>query len=147
MSAWIDRIVNSRTTHALQLSAQFTEARHRVLAENIANIDTPDYHTKRLDPEQFRASLRTAVQKSQMQRTNTLDLRPTAQTATTPDGRLHTTPATEPAPNILFHDGGNAMLEKLMTAAQSNALEHRLSLNLLRGRFESLLRAIRGRTS
>ena len=53
-----------RTTHALELAAQFAEQRQKVLAENLANIDTPNYHTQRLDPAAFQTSLRKAWQRA-----------------------------------------------------------------------------------
>ena len=57
---WIERLTTSRVTHALELTARFAEERHKVLAENVANIDTPDYQTKRLDPEVFQNTLKDA---------------------------------------------------------------------------------------
>ncbi len=53
----------------------------------------------------------------------------------------------EPAPNLLFHDGTNARLEELMADTAENSLSYELAMNLLRGRFEGLLRAIRGRVT
>lgn len=142
---WIERLTGSRLIHALELTAQFAEQRHRVLAENVANIDTPDYRTRRLDATEFEAALRQALQQAGRSGTERLELRGKAQVSTTPDGRLVTRPAVEPAPNILFHDGRNALLEELMTDVQENALRYSLATRLLRSRFEALLTAIRGR--
>jgi len=142
---WIERLTGSRLIHALELTAQFAEQRHRVLAENVANIDTPDYHTRRLDATEFEAALRQALQQAGRSGTERLELRGKAQVSTTPDGRLVARPAVEPAPNILFHDGRNALLEELMTDVQENALRYSLATRLLRSRFEALLTAIRGR--
>jgi flagellar basal-body rod protein FlgB len=64
VASWLDRVVSSRETRALVLTTQFAEARQRVLAENIANIDTPDYHSRRLDPESFQHSLRKAFEQA-----------------------------------------------------------------------------------
>lgn len=143
---WIDRVTYSPTTEAVALSAQFCERRHRVLAENLANIDTPDYQTRRLDPKAFQSSLRTALDRSREQRgARRLDLRDNAQFATRPDGTIEVRPGTEPAPNILFHDGTNARLERLLADVSGNAMSYEFSTTVLRGRFETLLRAIRGR--
>ena len=47
---------------------------------------------------------------------------------------------------MLFHDGTNARLEKLLTDVAKNSLSYELSLNLLlRAGYQDLLRAIRGR--
>jgi len=54
-------------------------------------------------------------------------------------------PTVNPAPNLLFHDGTNARLEALAGDVMSNALDYQLTTNLLRGSYETLLSAIRGR--
>lgn len=143
---WIDRLTYSRTTNALALSAQFAEQRHKVLAENLANVDTPDYKTKRLDPQAFRVSLQDALEQTDEKRgVRRLDLRGNAQFATDPSGRVVVEPAIRPAENVLFHDGTNARLEGLLGGIQENALSYQLATNLLRGRYQTTLRAIRGR--
>ncbi len=144
---WIERLTNSPLTHAIELTARFAEERHKTLAENIANIDTPDYHTKRLDSDAFQAALRDALQGAEVGGQQRLELRGNAQVSTTPDGRLEVTPAIEPADNILFHDGRNASVEKLMTALQENALTYSLATRLLDKRLDGLLSAIRGRVA
>ncbi len=144
---WTDRLTGSRTLHALELTAQFAERRHRVLAENLANIDTPNYQAQRLDPAAFQASLRGALDEARRQRTGRLELRGNAQFATEPNGRVTVRPVREPAENVLFHDGTNAQVERLLTDVAQNSLSYELATNLLRGRYETLLRAIRGRVT
>lgn len=142
---WIDRILESRAANAVELAARFAEQRHGVLAENVANIDTPDYQSRRLDAKAFQASLREAIDTAQKQRNNRLQLRGNRQVWTDASGALHVRPQTEPPQNVLFHDGTNARLEQLMTDAQQNALTYNLAVNLLKGRYTTLLNAIRGR--
>ncbi len=142
---WIERLTASRTTHALELSARFAEQRQRVLAENLANVDTPDYHTQRLDPRAFQASLAAALERAKPGRADPLELRDNAQFAVGADGAVRVRPVREPAPNVLFHDGTNARLETLLTDVAENALHYELATALLRGKYETLLRAIRGR--
>ncbi len=147
MTPWIDRLLANRTTHALELSAQFAEARHRVLAENAANVDTPDYVSQRLDADAFAGSLRTALDEAGKTNATRLELRGNAQFEHDDGGRLVVQPVEEPAQNVLFHDGTNAHLERLMGDVASNSLAYEMSTALLRGRFETMLRAIRGRTA
>ena len=144
---WIDRLSASRTTQALQLAAQFAEQRQRVLAENLANIDTPGYHTQRLDPEAFQTSLSKALDTAEAHHTAQLDLRDNAQFSTGPDGRVQARPTQTPAPNVLFHDGTNARLEQTVSDAAANSLSYDLATNLLRSKLDALMQAIRGRTS
>ncbi len=143
---WIERLTASRTTQAVELAARFAEQRQAVLAENLANVDTPDYHTQRLDVQSFQKSLGEALQRTTNER-DPLELRGNAQFQTKADGRLEVQPSHEPAPNVLFHDGTNVRLEQLMTDVNANAASHELALNLLRTRFDTVLRAIRGRTT
>jgi flagellar basal-body rod protein FlgB len=142
---WIERLTASRTTHAVELAAQFAEQRHKLLAENLANVDTPDYHTKQLSPAAFEASLRDALDEAERTRARRLDLRGNAQFATGPEGGIRVRPATTPPQNVLFHDGTNARLEQLLADVASNSLTYEVTMNLLRGRYQNLLRAIRGR--
>ena len=144
---WIDRLTSSAGTHALELAARHAEERHKILAENVANIDTPDYHTKQLDPEAFQRSLREALDRAANDGADRLELRGEAQVSTDNAGRLQVRPVEEPAPNVLFHDGRNAQLEKLMTGVQENALRYNLAMTLLGKRYEGLMKAIKGRNA
>lgn len=144
---WIDRLTSSRTMHAIELASQFAEQRQRVLAENVANIDTPDYHTQRLDPEAFQVSLHKALDQAQEKGERQLELRDNAQFSTGADGTVQVRPSRTPAPNVLFHDGTNARLEELLSDVTANSLSYDLSTSLLKNKIEQLLSAIRGRVT
>ena len=144
---WIDQLVSSRTTRAVELTAAFAEQRHRVLAENLANVDTPDYHAKELDPRGFQATLKDALDVARTSDSAALELRGDAQVSTDRNGRLVTQAATEPPQNVLFHDGTNARLERTLGDVGENQLLYELSINFLRTRYQNMLAAIRGRTS
>jgi len=143
---WIERLLSSRITRAIELTAQFAEQRHKILAENVANVDVPDYHSQRLDVEPFQASLKDALQRAEADHRGRLDLRSNAQFTTSADGHVAVNPAREPAPNVLFHDGTNVRLEGLMADVAENGLSYQMATSLLRGRYETMLKAIRGRT-
>jgi flagellar basal body rod protein FlgB len=66
---------------------------------------------------------------------------------TTDGGRLKITPTEEPVENILFHDRTNARVEKQMSMLAENAMMHQTMSEMLRGRYEGILKAIRGRVS
>lgn len=147
MATWIDRLTTSRTTNAALLTARFAEARHHVLAENVANVDTPDYAARQLDPTAFQRSLREALSASKAQRRAALELRSNAQFAVDTAGRATVRPGVRPAQNVLFHDGTNARMERLMADVVQNQSDYELATTILRGRFDELLRAIRGRSA
>lgn len=142
---WIDRLLHSSTRQALEHTAKFAEERHKTLVENVANIDTPGYATKQVDPRSFQKALRSALNEIGD------DAAPltihSEQARTDSTGCLRVTPTTKPPQNTLFHDGTNARLEALMTDTQDNAMSYDLAVTMLRNRFESLLTAIRGRSS
>jgi flagellar basal body rod protein FlgB len=54
------------------------------------------------------------------------------------------TPTTEPAENLLFHDHTNMRIEEQMAMLAENAMMHQTVTELLRGKFETMLKAIRG---
>lgn len=144
---WIDRLTSSTAANAAELTARFAEVRQRVLAENLANIDTPGYQTKRLDPGVFQATLREAVDRADASGSCELTLRDAPQMRVGADGQPTFKPVTEPPQNVLFHDGTNARLEQVMSDVNANALQYELATNLLRNRYDGLLRAIRGRVT
>ncbi|TWT42333.1 Flagellar basal body rod protein FlgB [Phycisphaerae bacterium RAS1] len=145
----LDRILSDSTGQAAELSARFAEQRQRLLAENIANIDTPDYQSRQLDPAAFETSLREALAAADERAgpASRLELRGNAQVSTHSDGSLAVNPEIEPAPNALFHDGTNARLERLTADAAQNQMQYELATSFLRQRLASILQAIRGRPS
>ena len=129
---WMDRLLSNPTTHALELTAQFAEQRHRVLVEDIANIDTAGYRPRQLDEKRFAQVLGEALEQARSRGQRRVTLQGDAQFETDATGRLVTHPVRRPPQNVLFHDGTNARL-------------HSLSLRMLRGRLNDLITAIRGR--
>ncbi|GMU23633.1 MAG: hypothetical protein AMXMBFR13_37110 [Phycisphaerae bacterium] len=145
---FFDDLINSGSLPALEKTLAFTQARHRVLTENVANIDTPEYRTKHLDPQAFQRSLREAMgDRRAAGGTGPLELSGTDQVRQDADGRLVIEASEEPPENVLFHDGTNTRVERQMAMLAENAMMHQAVTELLRGRFEGLLKAIRGRIS
>lgn len=119
---WINNIFQNTSVSALDKVIQFTENRQKVLAENIANIDTPGYKIRDLDAGKFRSDLKDAIEnKSQI-----------APSESKIDYDQY----------LLFHDGNNRSIEKQMSLATKNALLHNVSVELLRSRYNLLERAI-----
>jgi flagellar basal-body rod protein FlgB len=57
----LSSLFRSSTIPMLEQVVNFTEARHGVLAGNIANLDTPGYKTRDLSPELFQQRLTEAI--------------------------------------------------------------------------------------
>jgi flagellar basal-body rod protein FlgB len=137
-------VVNCGTIPAMEKMLAFTQARHRMLTENVANADTPGYKTRHLDPRAFQRSLREALDTQRETRSSSFEIGPTEQFRQDESGRLSVTPAIEPAENILFHDKTNG-IERQMAMLAENAMMHQVMTELLQNRFNVLLEAIRGR--
>ena len=139
-------LVNSGPTPVLERMLTFTEARHRMLVENIANIDTPGYKARQLDTKAFQAALRDAVDR-RSSCSEPLAVRGTRQFRQSSTGQLEVTPTEEPPENILFHDQTNMRVERQMAMLAENTMMHQVAAERLKGRYDQLLSAIRGRVS
>lgn len=131
---------------ALERTVQFTEQRHRVLADNVANLSNPYYKAKDLDPASFQASLRSAIEErrdSPTPSTGKLRTSDTDQVNFSRDG-LDVKP-TEVNEGVLFHDQSNVDLERTMQRLAENTLSHNLSIEMVRNQFQMIELAIRGR--
>src|SRR3954454_21649596 len=99
---FIDRLLNDGNAPVIEASARFAAARHRLLAENIANVDTPGYVQRDLSPAEFQAML-----------SERLDERTRSAPAPIGSDDLTAKIQTPPA-GILFHDRNNRSMEQLM---------------------------------
>jgi len=140
-------LVGRETLPVLEKALAFAEARHRVLTENIANVDTPGYRTKHLDAAAFQEALGQALARRKEDPSGALELPSSREFHEDASGHLVVTPTEEPPENILFHDGTNGKLERQMAMLAENALTHRAMVELTRNRFDILMAAIRGRTA
>ena len=141
----LSSVVNSGSVVALEKLAAFTEGRHRVLLANIANLDTPGYRPKDVDLAGFRQALSEAL--ARRTRTNEAGLTVDDGGSWRVDrsGRVELRPVEVEPQNVLFHDGTNAGAERQMSELAKNAMVHQVALELLRGRYNGMMSAIRGR--
>jgi flagellar basal-body rod protein FlgB len=126
----------------------FTEARHQVLVNNVSNFDTVGYRMRDLPVAQFHATLDQAIQARTKAGANApLDMPSQRGLAWDAQGRLHAlAQQIEPEnQNVLFHDGNNRFVEKQMSELSQNALRHNVVAALLKGKYDELGAAIRGR--
>lgn len=140
-------VANSGNIPALDAMLSFTQAQHKVLTENIANIDTPGYQTRHLDPRQFQKALATAVARKREERSAGLNMESSSQVQQGRSGELTFTPTRDPAENVLFHDQTNSRIERQMAQLAENGMMHQTTAQLLAGNYASLLKAIRGQVS
>ena len=127
-----------------QRLATFTEARQGVLADNIANIDTPGYKARDLPLAEFQAMLSKAVAQSRGTG-RPLRLESTASIRIGPAGERPFKPVEREGNSILFHDQGNRSSETELTEMVKNTLMHRVAVEILRGQYDTLEAAVRER--
>ena len=139
----IPSMFDSSALPVLEQVVNFSQARHNVLAGNIANLDTPGYRTRDISPDEFRSRLKEAVEESR---------RP----AMDPIGSVHSVSTefdSEPAKNpfkavkeslnsILRHDDGNVSMEQQIAELSKNQMQHNLAVNLMASQFRLLQAAI-----
>jgi flagellar basal-body rod protein FlgB len=126
----------------LEQTLSFTEQRHNVLLENIANVSTPGYVQKDLSVAGFQATLRKAVEERRASPANCYEPGSTDEVTFEPGGsRLLTNPEEAPM-SVAFHDRGIRSMEYLMSEMADNALAHNVTAQLLRGKYDSIAKAI-----
>ena len=129
-------LFNSTTIPALGEVINFAQARHTVLAGNIANVNTPGYRLRDLSPTEFQQRLKEALAESQR-----------ANQPISP-GLAHSQPG-DPLrkvraslENIVYHDDTNIDLEKQVAEMTKNQLLHNFALTVMTDQFQLLQTAI-----
>jgi flagellar basal-body rod protein FlgB len=131
----------------LERMVQFAGARHKVLADNVANISTPYFKPRDLDPASFQATLRYAIDERRESGINPvagkLEMRNTRQ-LNFQLGRINIRPEATNS-GILFHDQNNRDLERIMQHLAENTLAHNAGIEMIRNELGLLRVAISGR--
>jgi len=129
-------LFQSTTIPILEQSVNFAQARHTVLAGNLANLHTPGYQARDLSVEEFQNQLKEAIEARNQQ------------PATQSPGDLAaswTAMASEAAKNpksILYHDMSDDSVEFQVTEMVKNQLQHNLALTILSSQFRLLQAAV-----
>ena len=142
---FISSLTDRGATPALVATLSYTHSRHKMIAENVANWGNPDYKTKRLDPRVFQEALGRALDARGKDINKPFSLPSTDEFHSDRRGSVQVTPIETPPENILFHDGTNMSIERQMADLAENAMTHEQATTLLRGRYDGLRKAIRGR--
>lgn len=144
------------TLPVLEQVVQFTQARHGVLAGNLANLNTPGYKSRDLSPERFQESLKTAIESTRKTRSpgESLVLGPLAPggqgLASLDDdgvgfGRLDAESLAgvkESMKSVVYHDGRDVSLESQVTQISKNQSLHNLAITLMSSQFRLMRSAI-----
>jgi flagellar basal-body rod protein FlgB len=113
----------------------FAQARHGVLAGNIANVNTPGYRTRDLSEGAFQQRLKEAISQARSGQPLSPGL------ASSQDGDPIRGVRTS-LENILYHDDTNIDLEKQVAEISKNQLLHNFALTVMTDQFALLESAI-----
>lgn len=139
----IDGFLGTSSLPALERSMQFMSARQRLLVSNLANAETPGFRPTDVDPRAFQAALRDSIEGGRLDAQGSLPFDDSAPVAFT-DAGVELKPEVL-ADNILFHDGNDRSLERLMQRITENVYAFRAASQLMRNQFELINAAIRER--
>ncbi|MEI7877388.1 MAG: hypothetical protein WCI96_05615 [Planctomycetota bacterium] len=139
----IDGFLGNSALPALERSMQFMSARQRLLAANLANIETPGFRPTDVDPRIFQGALRDALDEGRLDAQGGLAFDDSAPVSFS-DAGVELKPEVM-ADNILFHDGSDRSLERIMQGLSENVYAFKAASHLLRNQFDLLNAAIRER--
>jgi flagellar basal-body rod protein FlgB len=139
----LSNMFDSSSLPVLEQVVNFTQARHGVLAGNIANIDTPGYKSRDLSLHTFQARLAEAVEARRE-----AAMSPGYQTSAPLPGTSSESESEnweqvrEATGDILFHDDHDVSLETQVTEIAKNQSQHNLALTIMNAQFRLLRAAV-----
>ena len=142
----IDGVTNADALPVLERMLQFTGQRHRMIANNVANISTPNFRPVDVSVESFQNQLAQAINQRRSPHapaSSQLAMHSTSEVTIERDRiRLNPTPI---GANLMFHDGNDRDLERTMQSLVENFMTFRFTAEALRNRYDLLNIAIRER--
>jgi flagellar basal-body rod protein FlgB len=132
----VPELFGSTTIPALGEVLNFAQARHTVLAGNVANVNTPGYRLRDLSATEFQQRLKEAIAES---RAAAEPLSPGLASGEPGDPLRQVRASLE---NLVYHDDTNIDLEKQVAEMTKNNLLHNFALTVITDQFQLLQTAI-----
>lgn len=129
-------IFSPTTIPILQEVLNFSQARHGVLAGNIANMGTPGYKVRDLSTSAFQEQLKSAIAARQERQ------QPVSPGMITDEPGDPLRNVRESLQTILYHDGTNVGLEQQITEITKNQMLHNLAVTIMSSQFRLLQAAV-----
>jgi flagellar basal-body rod protein FlgB len=140
----VSRLLGSAALEAAENLVHFATARHKVIADNIANVDTPGYRMRDLSVQRFHQAISRALSAGRRANPNFPDLDSGSLDLPGDPDRARTGDAAG-LRNIVFHDDNDRSIEKLVVTMTANVQRHNLALDLLRVQTRLLQAIVRER--
>jgi flagellar basal-body rod protein FlgB len=128
-------LFSQTTIPVLEQVANFAQARHQVLAGNLANWDVPGYRARDLSPEAFEARLRRAIEHRDQGLSG-------ISSPGQPRPGDPVAEVSEEFQGMLRHDEGNVGIEPQILQIAKNQMQHNLALTIMASQFRLLQTAI-----
>lgn len=136
-----DSLISAGSLPLLERQAVWGEVRHNVLAGNLANIDTPGFIPRDLNPEAFREALRQSAAAKSPGAGGSLARPQTDPLAGgVPDDLL--TPNDRPGGDLAFQDGSARSVEREVLTLTRNAMQRQAAIQLMGAQMAMLQAAI-----
>ncbi len=129
-------IFSGTTIPVLEQVINFAEARHNVLAGNIANMDTPGYRVRDLSPEMFHERLKRAIKEEKTGGA------PLSSSGRSRENLNSLSKVGENLEGILYHDDSNVSIEQQVAEMSKNQAKHNIALAIMSSQFRLLEAAI-----
>ena len=138
----IQSLLSDPTVQLLEQSLNFTEQRHQVILQNIANVSTPGYMQQDVSVAGFEQALRDAVDRQRASYNGDYAPESNDDVQFVPGStQVQVKPhATQDA--MAFHDRGVRSIESLMGDLADNAIAHNTIAGLLKTRYAWISNAI-----
>lgn len=135
-------LFDGSATPMLEQVVNFTEARHGVLAGNIANLDTPGYKTRDLSLQLFQEKLKSAVESRRTRLEAAESGSPGLLAADPTDHIDQLAGVSESLAGMLRHDGTDVSIENQVAEISKNQTMHNMAVSLLSQQFRLMRTAI-----
>jgi len=149
----LSSLFRSSTIPVLEQVVSFTEARHGVLAGNVANLDTPGYKTRDLSPALFQERLKEAIEARHEPTTtsydsNTFGISSKYKSSRRAEREIKAfRKVEETMKSILRHDEADVNMEQQINEIVKNQQQHNLAINIMSAQFRLLRAAITERVA
>lgn len=132
----LPQILNSTNIPALAQVIGFAQARHQVLAGNVANATTPGYRVRDLSVETFQQRLKALMEAKPG------DAQPASPGRVRADSNDELRQVKESMTNILYHDDTNIDLEIQAKEMSKNQMLHNMAITIMTNQFALMQTAI-----
>ena len=147
----LSSLFNNSTIPVLEQVVNFTEARHGVLAGNVANLDTPGYRTRDLSPALFQERLQEAVEAMHAPPSPGYGSYEATSAYHSDNASARSLEAfrdvEDSIKSILYHDDSDVGLEQQVTEIVKNQQQHNLAINIMAAQFRLLRVAVTERVA